>query len=355
MNREALRRRIADDGPVTFRDAMDAALNDPDDGWYGSGKASLGARGDFTTSPELSPVFGGCVAAWAVDQFERMGECDQSTIVEFGAGKGALATSMLDALSDDWPSVYGRVRLVLVERSAPMRVLAEAAVHAHRDRVDLVAALDPERLPDSALVISNEFVDALPTHVVRRARDGTLEELYVGVEDDGRLTGRFSPPSTERIVEYARRFVVPNESDGAFVFEAGIDAWDWIDGVTSRLSSGAILTFDYGDLAERVAGPHRPEGSLRAMRDRRPVADVVASLFDADLTVDVNFDVLASAGEAHGWSVRMLVAQEPWLIRNGAAERMARSVGASLAERLAMKALLAPGLGDRLKVLEMFR
>ena len=71
MSREALLRRIADEGRVTFRDAMDAALNDEQDGWYGAGKASIGAGGDFTTSPELSPVFGACVASWVREQWER--------------------------------------------------------------------------------------------------------------------------------------------------------------------------------------------------------------------------------------------------------------------------------------------
>lgn len=352
MNREALLRRIAAEGRVTFRDAMDASLNDPRDGWYGAGKASIGSGGDFTTSPELSPVFGGCVAEWVVGQFERM-ERDELTIVEFGAGKGTLATSVLDALRDEWPRVYAAVRYMLVELSAPMRTRAHAATEAHAERVEVVEAMDPARLRHASIVISNEFVDALPVHVVRYTADGAIEELFVEAAADGRLTTRYDRPSSQRIVEFADRFFVRPEPNVSFVFEVALDAWDWIEGVARGLSSGAILTFDYGDVSARVAGPHWPQGSLRAMRDRRPVADIADSLFEADLTVDVNFDVLARTCEENGWTVRTLVAQEPWLIRNGAVERMARAVGGSLAERLAMKALLAPGFGDRLKVLEM--
>ena len=41
-------------GTISFYDFMNFALNDPINGYYGSGKAELGVRGDFVTSPSLS-------------------------------------------------------------------------------------------------------------------------------------------------------------------------------------------------------------------------------------------------------------------------------------------------------------
>ena len=53
----AIRRR----GPVPFSEVMEAALYDPDHGFYASGGVA-GRRGDFITSPEVGPLFGAVVA-----------------------------------------------------------------------------------------------------------------------------------------------------------------------------------------------------------------------------------------------------------------------------------------------------
>lgn len=356
MNREALLRRIADEGRVTFRDAMDSALNDPDDGWYGAGKAAIGAGGDFTTSPELSPVFGACIASWVAGQWERLKRPPSLAVVEFGAGKGSLARAVLDTLRDDSADAYASARYVLVERSGAMRAHAREAVLKHAGRVEFLDSFRTSEPSDATIVVSNEFVDALPVHVARVLADGQFEELFVTADSDGRFSGCWDRPSTGRIANYAQRFVPGIESGLEFRFEAGLDAWDWIEGITRGRRSGGVLTFDYGDVADRVAGPRHPEGTLRAMRARRPVADVVASLFEADLTVDVNFDVLASTSLASGWTVAPLVTQVEWLVRFGALDRIGSAASSPIAERLAMKTLIAPGgLGDRLKVLEMVR
>lgn len=356
MSREALLRRIAGEGQVTFRDAMDAALNDRDDGWYGSGKAAIGAGGDFTTSPELGPLFGACVATWVREQWERRERPAVLHVAEFGSGKGSLARAMLDTLRDEAPDAYRCVRYVLVDRSAAMRAHARDATRAHADRVEILHAIAPDPHGVATLVVSNEFVDALPVHVARVTEAGGLEELFVTADVEGRFMRRWDRPSTERIVEYARRFVPGFGTGTQFVFEAGIDSWDWIDGLARGRHAAGVLTFDYGDSPDRVAGPRHPEGTLRAMRSRRPVADVVASLFEADLTVDVNFDVLAATGLENGWTVAPLVTQAEWLVRYGALDRIASATSASVAERLAMKTLIAPGgLGDRLKVMELER
>ena len=44
-------------GKVTFYDFMDIVLNDPNNGYYGSGKANIGINGDFVTSPSLTGDF----------------------------------------------------------------------------------------------------------------------------------------------------------------------------------------------------------------------------------------------------------------------------------------------------------
>src|SRR5690606_9679579 len=97
--REAVR---AAGGWLPFDEYMRLALYAPGLGYYAAGSVKLdagGARapaGDFTTAPELTPLFGQTLAAQAAQVLERTGTLG---VLEFGAGSGALAASVIEALA----------------------------------------------------------------------------------------------------------------------------------------------------------------------------------------------------------------------------------------------------------------
>src|SRR3954470_24557624 len=108
--------RIARHGPLPYEAFVDAALYDPDGGFYASGGAA-GRRGDFLTSPEVGPLFGAVVAR-ALDEWWTGAGCpDPYVVVEAGAGSGTLARAVLAAA----PGCAVALRYVLVERSASLR------------------------------------------------------------------------------------------------------------------------------------------------------------------------------------------------------------------------------------------
>ena len=63
---QRLAERIARQGPLTVAEFMAAVLTDPDHGYYMTADP-LGARGDFTTAPEISQMFGELIGLWCVD------------------------------------------------------------------------------------------------------------------------------------------------------------------------------------------------------------------------------------------------------------------------------------------------
>jgi NADH dehydrogenase [ubiquinone] 1 alpha subcomplex assembly factor 7 len=66
-------------------------------GYYATQAASrvLGSRGDFTTAPEISPMFGDVVGLWVADNWVRLGKPSKFRLVELGPGKGTLMNDML--------------------------------------------------------------------------------------------------------------------------------------------------------------------------------------------------------------------------------------------------------------------
>jgi len=70
---EIIIERIRKEGPISFRDFMEMALYYPKLGYYTSSKDKIGKRGDYYTSPTLSPVFGALLGK----QLEEMWEIIQ--------------------------------------------------------------------------------------------------------------------------------------------------------------------------------------------------------------------------------------------------------------------------------------
>src|SRR5580692_5291466 len=79
-------------GWLSFERFMDTALYAPGLGYYSAGARKLGAGGDFTTAPEVSPLFGACVARQCAEVLSALGG---GSILEIGAGSGRLAADML--------------------------------------------------------------------------------------------------------------------------------------------------------------------------------------------------------------------------------------------------------------------
>ncbi|MBS0396304.1 MAG: SAM-dependent methyltransferase, partial [Proteobacteria bacterium] len=111
-------------GWLPFARYQALVLYAPGLGYYAAGARKLGAGGDFTTAPEISPVFGRCLATQAAEVLAGLGGGE---ILEIGAGSGALAVEVLGALER-----AGRLpaRYAILETSPDLRARQRAAVAA---------------------------------------------------------------------------------------------------------------------------------------------------------------------------------------------------------------------------------
>jgi SAM-dependent MidA family methyltransferase len=284
-------------GPLPFSAVMDAALYDPEHGFFTSGTGSPGRRGDFITSPEVGPLFG-AVLARALDRWwPELGHPDPFVVVDAGAGTGSLAVAILAARPTCAPALH----YVLVERSAPLRsrhgehlALAPPAtslgVPGAGDGPVVVSLGEMPATAFDGVVLANELLDNLAVDLLERTPEGWGEVLIGFDETAGGLVRHVVPASD--LAEEAGRRLAPEAPVGAVVPWQRA-AGEWVRDALDLLHRGRLVVIDYA--VERTAElATRPMAEwMRTYRGHERADDPLSAVGTADITVEVCLDQLA--------------------------------------------------------------
>jgi SAM-dependent MidA family methyltransferase len=271
--------RVRSRGPLGFDEFMEAALFDPEDGFYVRGDRGPGR--DFVTSPVLSPLFGATVANLVGPCWEALGRPVPMMVCEVGAGTGRLLADLLGAAADRGDPWLGAADIALVERGEAASRAGGADLPGFR-----VAARLADLAPFTGLVLANELLDNLPVRLVAAPGGGT-QEIRVG-ESNGRLV------------------LVP--SDVEFGLDpVGVRAF--LDELALVMVSGYAVLIDYST--------DSLYGQLRAFREHRQDADVLADPGDCDVTASVDWDALIEAAGRRGFTLVARLSQRELLMSLG--------------------------------------
>ena len=298
---------------------MEGALHDPRFGYYHHAIREVGPGGDFSTATTLHPALGRAVASWALQMRAELLGSGRLHLVEVGAGSGQLAESVLGALGPLRRRVvtYHIVDASPVLREVQRRRRLPRSVHWHETVQEALASAG-----GSALVFSNELVDAFPCHQVHFSR-GRWREVYVTLRE-GRpveVLGEFSDARLGS--ELCSLPAAAENAEEGQRFEIHLAYLDWLRGWLPALRRGAMLTIDYGAPVEELRRRGR-RGSLRGyFKHLRIEGRGVYERFGRqDLTADVNFTDLRRWGQEAGLEHRSLVSQRDFVL--GRMPRLAR-------------------------------
>ncbi len=266
----ALRERISADGPISVEAFMEAC-----NAYYYATRDPIGERGDFTTAPEISQMFGEMVGATLADCWRRAGKPSDAVYAELGPGRGTLASDALRMLRA--AGFSGEVHFV--ETSPVLRQVQHQNVPAaiwHDSIEDLPAK--------PLLLVANEFLDALPVrqHVAGIERRVLIAAGGLAFDRDGEIV-ETSPVRDDAVAAIATCLVA---------------------------KGGVSLFIDYG--YERTG----PGDTFQAIQSHHHTP-VLASPGEQDLTAHVDFEAVAKAAHDQGALVTPMVDQGDWLIRLG--------------------------------------
>ncbi|MEM7541524.1 MAG: SAM-dependent methyltransferase [Pseudomonadota bacterium] len=350
--RVLLRDRIAvAGGMIGFDEFMRTALYDPELGYYEQGTI-FGAAGDFVTASELGPLFAQCLATQCVELFDHI----EPAITEFGAGAGQMAVDLIKEL--DRQGVAPE-RYTIIEPSAGLRTRQQELVESSlAPRLVERFAWRPSLSGDDCLTgvaIANEVLDALPAKRFRVLDGGSLVELGVGVEgQDFRWVegGVFEPDMTLAAAELPQSAAL----GVGFQSEIHTDLCQWMRKLVPADDGCVVLVCDYGYPAHEYYHPSRRDGTLKCYFKHRLVDDPFAQPGAQDLTVAVNFTMLANLAFDAGFELAGYTTQAGFLLATGLLERLDQGVAGEQrvdSTNEAKRLILAGEMGETFKVMAL--
>ncbi|MDH5180004.1 MAG: SAM-dependent methyltransferase [Gammaproteobacteria bacterium] len=292
---EAIRRH---GGRITFDRFMDIAMFAPGRGYYDSINHIFGDSGDFTTAPELSPFFGRCIARQIM---QVMAEQGQTSILEFGAGSGILAQTILMELEkfNQLPQTY-----YIYDISPSLRKRQFTRLNnAIPNLIDRLVWLNDMPESFNGVILANEVLDAMPVHKVLFRQSPPHAETFVTLKDN-RLVLEDGPLSISALHDEMYKIVqLCPDIHAGYHSEVNLGLKPWIARVSQMLGQGLVLLIDYGFTRREYYQAINHQGNLMCYFQHRAHDDPLLYPGIQDVTCHVDFSLVANTFREQGLQV----------------------------------------------------
>ncbi len=284
---------------------MQTCLTHPEYGFYTNLKS---VNEHFTTSPEISPLFGEAITAFFINFCQSLG-FPKVRLIELGPGNGTLAFDILSCWHKlaTHPLVY-----IAVENSPSLIKTQQEKLQPFRQFCHWVESIADLNLHSDStfitLMIANEFFDALPIRQFMRW-DTQWHERVITVANETLAFGaiplepqcQIPFPWSANFYEYSPESLKIMKSISHFMAK----------------SPSIFLAIDYGYETQADY-----KDTLQAMR-YQAYCDPLEAPGDCDLTAHVDFGQLKSAALPHVGASKIMTQRE-FLLSCGIMQRFER-------------------------------
>ncbi|QWC96673.1 SAM-dependent methyltransferase [Polynucleobacter paneuropaeus] len=303
-------------GWIPFSRFMQMALYEPGMGYYSAGAHKLGAGGDFTTAPELSPLFGAAIANTLLPVLEGLKSKGLvSKILEFGAGTGKLAEAILNRLHELGFSLDAYEIIEISPDLASRQQLRLS--HLITDQGSSTACRWLDTLPQDydGVIIANEVIDAIPCDVII-FENGFWYWRGVTSENTQFVWKTGKPVDQNELPE----ILLSGNFPEGYTTELHPQAQAWMREVAQQLNTGLFLTLDYGFPESEYYHAQRQDGTLIAHHRHHVIPDPFHLPGLCDLTTHVEWVQLARIALAEKVDDVFLSNQAAYLLDAGIGE-----------------------------------
>jgi len=307
----------AQNGQVSFAKYMEMALYAPGLGYYAAGKNKLGSKGDFTTAPEISPLFGATIVQTLLPIIEYFQSLKLPVkILEFGAGTGALAESILIELQSQDIEVDS---YSILDLSADLIERQQSRLAQSFPMVNWINQL-PKNF--TGIILANEVLDAMPIELI-------TYQNQQWVFKDVTLTKESTEDASEDIIGFKHclgkevpQAMLPEclrqqSFENGYTTEININAKAWMNSISEILDKGILLTIDYGFPEHEYYHQQRNQGTVMGHYAHHAIQDPFFYPGLCDLTAHVDWTSIANTGINSGLSLLGFTSQASYLLDAG--------------------------------------
>ena len=343
----------ANQGWMSFEDFFDFVMYKPGLGYYSAGAQKLGPSGDFTTSPEISRLFGKTVSNQVIALLNNF---KSPSIIEIGAGSGKLAYDIINNLINskvDFDKYYIlEVSADFIERQK--QELSLLPDEAFEKVIWLDSILEA---PVEGIVIGNEVVDALPFKRFTVV-DHKIQEIGVSIKN-GQLT-ESTRDADKTLAEEVRLIekALNRDFEHNYTSEIRLNTGQWLKGISSMLKSGAILFIDYGYSRQEYYSADRKNGSMICHYRNTAHENPFLNLGVQDISASVEFTLLAEKALEEQLEVGLFTSQSDFLINGNILGELDKIEDDTLRMELTqeIKQLLMPSqMGQTFKCMMLYK
>ena len=354
-----IKKRIVETGGwLGFSDFMQIALYEPALGYYNGGAKKFGLGGDFVTAPEISPIFAQTLARQVAQVLAiTSSQNAHADILELGAGTGKLAADLLLELQAlaHLPAHYFILEVSDYLRQIQLETLEKYLPEDLVQRVQWINVL-PRRF--TGVMLGNEVLDAIPTHIIHTQTEGVYERGLALAQEklvwQDRQLDESSNLYSRNLLEAVSKLNLPND----YVTEINLAASGLISSLANVLQHGVILMIDYGFAAREYYHPQRNLGTLMCHYQHYAHIDPLINVGLQDITAHVNFTEIAEVGVANGLTLSGFCSQAQFLMNCGVLDLLSQVSPSDMARYTPLAAaaqkLLSPAeMGDLFKVIAL--
>ena len=358
---------INNGGNISFYDYMNFVLNDPENGYYGSGKSNLGIKGDFVTSPSMSDDFAFLLSKqieeWLIQVKSKLIFDEKISLLEFGAGDGNLMSGILKYLFVSNKKLLKNVCFIIVEPNKGMIKKQKKKLEKYLKLGFFILWKNLEDLEDKSLnglIIANEVIDALPVERITNLKGKIYRQGVSLNKETGKLvfTKTSITKELEKSIAFAREKlginIPPKDAPDGWTTEWHIDNKIWLKAIYEKINNGILLVIDYAKEAKRYYSSRNANGTLVSYKNQKIVNNFFEYPGNCDLTTHICIETFINDSETLGFETIGIVKQGEALLALGLAARLfeiqnelKEDISKALSRREALLRLVDPiCLGD---------
>lgn len=286
---------------------IELALYDKTHGYYMK-KNPLGKKGDFTTSPLISNLFGEIISIWCVAFWEKLGKPKKILLVELGPGDGSLCADLLNSFKN-FKEFYNCLNINLLEKSEKLVKIQKSKINNNKVRwIKKISHFQYGPI----IFLGNEFFDSLPIKQIYIDKNKYFER-YVTLSKNKQKIEFLNVKADKALVKKVKNFKLNPDNK---VIEYPITAIKYLNIISNNIKkyNGGLLTFDYGYYKNKSFD------TLQAVKKHKKT-NVFSDPGNSDITSLINFKLFLRILEQKNLKVEKITTQSEFLQKLGIVDR----------------------------------